>query len=178
MCLLIESQRSEETNRERREAEREEKRRREGGSVHKQCLLKAAHRLISINSSDFRKLIFCHWTVLYYLWLKWKPGSAAAMEGRCIANDVAYASLHNQYLGKQRIKPSAERGKSESKMLYPHISLFEAGSWRTLGEHAWTLWCGRFFICKSFWAWKWRRAGESRHRCNFCNVARKKSGQN
>lgn len=153
MCLLIESQCSEETNRERREGGKGGKERREGrrGSAHKQCLLKAAHRLISINSSDFRKLIFCHWTVLYYLWLKWKPGSAAAMEERCIANDVAYASLHNQHLGKQRIKHSTGRERKTRAKCYIHTLAY----WRRPGEHAQT-----FFICKSFWAWKWRHAVE------------------
>lgn len=175
MCLLIESQCSKETNRQRREGER--RKRKEGGSVHKQCLLKAPHRLISINSSDFRKLIFCHWTVLYYLWLKWKPGNAAAMEERCIANDVAYASLHNQHLGKQQIKRSTGREKNESKMLYPHISLLEESFWRRPGEH-----CGPFdaaglhlqvLLSMKVWC-----GAESRPRCNFSNVDLKKSGQN
>lgn len=57
------------------------------------------------------------------------------MEQRCIANDIAYASLHNQHLGKQRIKRSTGQEKNESKMLYPHISLFEASFWTRLAEH-------------------------------------------
>jgi len=113
MCLLIESQCSEEA---------EEK----GGGFINSVYLKHHLRLISINSSDFRKLIFCHWTVLYYLWLKWKPGNAAAMEERCIANDVAYASLHNQLLGKQRIKHSTGQGEETGAKCYIHISLSEA----------------------------------------------------
>lgn len=143
MCLLIESWCSEETNRERRE-ERGTKEEENGGRFLfiNSVYLKHPHCLISINSSDFRKLIFCHWTVLYYLWLKWKPGSAAAaMEQHCIANDVAYASLHNQHLGKQRIKRSEGQEKNESKMLYPHISLFEVSFWTRLAETLQTFWC-------------------------------------
>lgn len=64
MCLLIESRRSEGSNRGKRDGGK-----REAGGVLfiNSVYLKALHCLISINSSDFRKLIFCHWTVLYYL---------------------------------------------------------------------------------------------------------------
>lgn len=62
------------------------------------------------------------------------------MEERCIANDVAYASLHNQHLGKQQIKRSTGREKNESKMLYPHMSPVWVGLfWKKAGEH-----CGPF----------------------------------
>lgn len=42
------------------------------------------------------------------------------MEERCIANDVAYASLHNQHLGKQRIKHSTGRARKTRAKCYIH----------------------------------------------------------
>ncbi len=100
------------------------------------------------------------------------------MEERCIANDVAYASLHNQHLGKQQIKRSTGWEKIESKMLYPHMSPFEA----------WLLEGGEGEHCRPFDAaglhlqvllsMKVWCGADSRLRCNFCNVDLKKSGQN
>lgn len=73
----------------------------------------------------------------------------------------------------------AARGqeKNESKMLYPHISLFEASFWKKLGEH-----CGAFdaaglhlpvLLSMKVWC-----GAESCLQCNFCNIDLKKSGQN
>ena len=56
------------------------------------------------------------------------------MEERCIANDVAYASLHNQHLGKQQIKRSTGQEKNESKMLYPHFSRAFGGGYENTAD--------------------------------------------
>lgn len=101
------------------------------------------------------------------------------MEQRCIANDVAYASLHNQHLGKQHIRRGKEDGNG-SKMLYPHISVFEASFWMERNTADLFLFDAAAGLHLQVLLSMKRRGARSRLRCELaCNVGDlKKPGQN
>lgn len=109
MCLLIESQCSEEMNR----GDKKEKKVRGGellfiNSVYfKQAVALLVLIAATSESSYSATGQFC---IIYD-----GNESQAALEERCIANDVADASLRNRRLGKQRIKRSTRQEENESK---------------------------------------------------------------